>query len=141
MFAPRGCERVILRAPVVFRRAPLRRKQSAQLEAVQSGIERAFLHAQDVLRSIVNKLRDRVAVQRATAQRPKDQHIERALNQVARFAFIFSHNLLMGVSRFLAEGASGGERGPARSPKLLVNDRFGAFVEYPTYKVQGWQMR
>ena len=58
---------------------------------MKRGIERALLHLQDVLRDLLQALRDGVAVERPERRHLQDQHVERALQQIG---FCGRHTLM-----------------------------------------------
>ena len=76
-------EAVEARTAVVLREAPLRAHLPRDLEASQRGVERALLDAQHLLRGALDVLRDPPPVVLAAVERPQDQHVERALHQLA----------------------------------------------------------
>jgi hypothetical protein len=55
------------------------------LEAMQRGVQRALLDAQDVLGELPDAARDGPAVQRLQGQRLQDQEVERSLHQIDGF--------------------------------------------------------
>src|SRR6266566_3223199 len=61
---------------------PFGLEPSARLETVESRIERALLDLKNVLRDLLQPLRNGVAVQWAERGHLKNQHVERALEQV-----------------------------------------------------------
>ena len=61
---PGGRQRVVARAAVVLRRAPLRLDPAVQQQPLQRGVERALADLQHFLRQHLEPLRDAVAVQR-----------------------------------------------------------------------------
>src|SRR5207244_3198381 len=56
--------------------------QTAPLEAVQRGVERALLHVKHIAGQLLNALRNGPAVLRFERQRLQNQEIQRALRQV-----------------------------------------------------------
>jgi hypothetical protein len=93
--APGGGDPVELGAPVVIRDAPFGAQQTAQLEPVQGGIERAFFHAQDLVGRLLDELGDGVAVPGTALEGLEDEHVERALYEVATEAWPVSHKYFM----------------------------------------------
>lgn len=80
--AARRGEAVVLRSPSELRGAPFRLNPSLVLEPMQRRVERALVDLQDVLGNLLYPLRDRPAVHRIALQRPQDQEIECARQQV-----------------------------------------------------------
>ena len=86
-------EFVELRLAIVGGSAPLGRDHSLGFQPMERGIERAFLHAKDILAELLNVLGDAEAVHRSSGEAGKDQHVERTLDQ---FAFRWpSHRFLI----------------------------------------------
>jgi hypothetical protein len=88
---PSGCGQLVILGPAAqFRDGPLGFAPPLVLEAMQRRIKRALVDLQDILRDLLNALRDRPAMQRGRLQRPEDEQIERAGQEVgnimARFA-------------------------------------------------------
>src|SRR5437867_2383527 len=82
LLPPERREPVVL-AFALLRRArfPFRGDEGLALEPVEGGIEGAVLEAQDLVGRPLNVLGDLVAVRGAEQQRPKNEHVERALQQ------------------------------------------------------------
>ena len=80
LFAFSG-ERVKLGAAIIFRRAPFRGDPSAAFEPMESGIERALLHAQHVARDLLEPFGNRPAVLGFVGDTPQDQQVQSALRQ------------------------------------------------------------
>src|SRR5215211_3100067 len=78
-----GGERVVARATASRRRSPLRRDPATLLQPLERGVERSLLDRQDGVGQELDLLRDRVAVERLHGERLQDQHVERALEQLA----------------------------------------------------------
>src|SRR5262245_52356422 len=72
------------RAAVVLGRAPVGGDPALAFEALQSGVERALLDLQDLVRQLADALRNRPAVQRLERDRFHDQQVDGALNEVGR---------------------------------------------------------
>src|SRR6476661_4262870 len=77
---------VELRVPSRVGLAPLRRNEPLLLETVQCRIQRPLRDLENVLRHLLDALRDRPAVLRLDSQRLEDQQIERALDEIGRLA-------------------------------------------------------
>src|SRR5262245_43149654 len=78
-----GCgQSVVLRPLVRFADPPLRLQPPAFHQAVERGIERAGLDAEQVVGLRADGLTDAVAVLRTPLQRAKDEQVERALKQL-----------------------------------------------------------
>ena len=77
-----------LRAAVVLGRAVLERDPPALDQAVQRRIQRPLLHQQHVVRSLLDRLGNGVAVRRADPQRSQNQHVQRALQQLDAFLLL-----------------------------------------------------
>src|SRR6187549_2297455 len=75
-----------LGAPVVLRSALVEADRAALDQPVKRRIEGSLLDQQNVLRSALDRLGDRVAVRRPPAERAKDQQIQRALQQLDALA-------------------------------------------------------
>src|SRR5262249_52966130 len=85
----RGGERVEAGPSVVRRCAPLCGNPAALLEPLQGGIERAVLHEQLLGRSSLDCESDSVPVLRPEDERPKDQKVERPLEDLEPFFLAF----------------------------------------------------
>src|SRR5215472_7185041 len=86
-FAPTRRQAIVFRPPIVFRWPPFGINQAVQLQAVQGGVERAFLDAQHLLRDLLNRLGDPVPVHGPARERFQDEHVERTLHELARAWF------------------------------------------------------
>ena len=75
-------EPVVLGPPAQLRDGPLGFDPALVLEAMERRVERALIDLQDVLRDLLDALRDRPAVQRVGLQRPEDEQVERARQKV-----------------------------------------------------------
>src|SRR2546429_7713163 len=84
MLAARGGERVIAGAPVVLGDAPFALDPGGEQQPLQRRIERALADLQHVLRQDFQPLGDAVARRRAGDERPQDEQIERARQQIGR---------------------------------------------------------
>ncbi len=82
VFAPGGGEAIKLRAAVVGRDSPLGVEETAQFKAMQGLVERAFLHQQNVLRSLLNRFGNVVPVLSAASESPQNHHVERTWKQL-----------------------------------------------------------
>ena len=75
-------EPVVLGATTELRHGPLRLDPVLMLQAMESRVEGALVDLQDVLRNLLDAFRDRPAVQGTGLQRPEDQQVERARQDV-----------------------------------------------------------
>jgi hypothetical protein len=58
---------------------------------VQSGVKRAVLHLEKIIRGPLNMFADLMAVSRTIEKSSQDQHVEGALKKVRAFWSLFSH--------------------------------------------------
>ena len=65
MFAAVGSQLIETSAAVVGRQAPLALDPAIQLQALESRVERAFFHPQQIVGQLLNQLRDGIAMQMA----------------------------------------------------------------------------
>src|SRR5262245_53620875 len=78
-----GCrEAVVLGSAVEFRRLPFSGNEPPPFQPMKRRIERSSLDPEKISRTAPNTLADSVPMLRAPSQGPKDQHVERALQQV-----------------------------------------------------------
>jgi len=91
LFPSGGSQTIVPGAAVILRRAPLGGDQPPSLQRRR---ERAMVHPQHVLRGPLDGFGHGVAVNRAEQQGSQDQQVERALQHVDRFVFLFSHKAL-----------------------------------------------
>src|SRR5262245_12857227 len=82
LLPPERGDAVVARALALVRLLPRRGDPSRGLEAVERGIKGAGLDLQQVFRRPLDVLRNRVAVARAGQERPEDQQVERAAEQI-----------------------------------------------------------
>ena len=82
LFAAGAGELVILRAAVVLRCAPTGLDPATALEAMEGGIKRTLLDAEDIARYLLDAFRDGPAVLRPDGERSEDEEVECALRQV-----------------------------------------------------------
>src|SRR4249920_2838863 len=82
LLATAARQRIELGFPVVLRGAPLGLDRALALEAMQRRIERSLLHAQRILRDLLDAIGDGPAVLRLERERLEDQEIERSLRQI-----------------------------------------------------------
>ena len=83
LLAPRGGERVVLRAAIVLGLAPLRVDEPFLLELEERGVERAVVEREAVLARLLDAASDAVAVQRSEHLEGLEDHQgERALLHV-----------------------------------------------------------
>ena len=73
LLAPRRGQPVEPRAPSQLGDAPFRRDPSLVLQPVQRRIERTLVHAQHILRDLLNAFGNRPPVLRSGLQRPENQ--------------------------------------------------------------------
>src|SRR6185437_7753908 len=71
-----GGERVVSRAAIVVRRAPLGAHVAVEEEALEGGVEGAFADLEYVLGDVAQSLGDAVAVHRLGAQGAKDEEVK-----------------------------------------------------------------
>lgn len=83
VLAPCRGDGVVAGALIVRRQSPLGREPSLLPHALERGVEGAFFHLEDVVREAADVLRDAVAVHWLGNERPQDQHVERAGEQLA----------------------------------------------------------
>src|SRR5579864_4415130 len=81
-------ERIEFCATIVLRRFPLGGNPALLLELVQSGIERAVADLQHVPGDLFETLADGETVEGLKRKNLQEQHIQRALDQIGRFAHI-----------------------------------------------------
>src|SRR5262249_38795119 len=111
---------VELRTPIVLGRPPFRREEPGELQPVQRGVEGALLHAQHVVRRPLGALGDAAALSRAAGERLQDEHVERALEQLALDVLALEHrrppsiNALGEYTARAARGSLGSRRADAR---------------------------
>ena len=79
---PLGGQAIELGAAVVLRRAVLERNPSSLDQAVQRRIQRPLLHLQHIVRALLDRFGDGVAVRRSEPQGPQNQQVQRALQQL-----------------------------------------------------------
>src|ERR1017187_4716371 len=75
-------------SPVIGGHAPFALDPPVELEALEGGVQRSFLHLEDVLGKLAKQLSDGVAVERPSSQRLEDHHVQRARQQI-----VLSHRL------------------------------------------------
>jgi hypothetical protein len=69
-------EGVKLGAAIIFGRAPLCSDPSTSFEAMQRGVERTLLNAQNIFRDLLQSLRDSPAMLRFIGNAPENQQVE-----------------------------------------------------------------
>src|SRR5262249_9811461 len=79
-------QRVIFRAPSELAGLPLGFDPALLFQLVQRGVERAVADLEDIARHLQEPLADRPSMQRLEREDLQQQEVERALNQVGRFA-------------------------------------------------------
>ena len=79
-----GGDGVVARAAVVLRRAPFRADPAVEQQPLQRRIQRALADLQHIGGQQADAVGDAVAVLRAARQRPQDQQVERARQQIRR---------------------------------------------------------
>src|SRR5580693_5269127 len=80
IFLPRLSQRIILCAAIVLRFAPFCLDPRLLFKAMQSGIERALIHMQNVVRNAPNALRNGPAVHGLERDRFQNEEVKSALN-------------------------------------------------------------
>src|SRR5437868_7804060 len=75
-------EPVELGTSVVVTRAPLGGDATLLLQSLQGQVERTLIDAEDAARALLDALRDTPAVHRLERERPEDQEVEGAANNV-----------------------------------------------------------
>jgi hypothetical protein len=90
LLAARRSQFVIARFAIVVGDAPFRLDQTLGFQSVERGIELALLNVQNIFRHLMNPIRNREAVPRIVLERFKDQHIQRAVNEVG---FLLGHKI------------------------------------------------
>ena len=78
MFAAVGSQLIETSAPIVGREAPLTLDPAIQLKPLKSRIKRAFFDPQQIVRQLLNQLRDRVPMKMAPHQYFENKHVQRA---------------------------------------------------------------
>src|SRR6185312_5897933 len=73
-----GGERVVSRAAIVVRRAPLGAHVAVEEKALEGGVKGAFADLEDVLGDVAQSMGDAVAVHRFGAERSEDEEVEGA---------------------------------------------------------------
>src|SRR6202012_1523758 len=76
-----ACERVELCAAIVFGGAPFRGDPSLAFKAMQRGVERALLHAENVVRDLLEPFGNGPAMLRLVRAGAKNQQVEGSLRQ------------------------------------------------------------
>src|SRR5450432_1134199 len=76
---------VIFCAPAVLRSLPLALDQPGALQALQRDKQRTCIHAKNTLTDLLDPHRNPESMHRLQRQRFQNQHVQRALHQVARF--------------------------------------------------------
>src|SRR5690242_16053160 len=84
--APGAGERIELGAAIVLRASPLGRDQAIVLELVERRIQRSVAHLQRVGGDVTEAMADRPSVHRLQREHLEHEHVERALNEIVRFA-------------------------------------------------------
>ena len=90
LFAAGFRQRVEARAAVVLGRSPVGHDPALVLEPVQRRIERALPHLEQIVRDLLNPLRDRPSVHRFQGDGPHYQKVESALQDVGLIAHALS---------------------------------------------------
>src|SRR5579864_371442 len=83
-------ERIEFRAAIVVRCFPLGGNPALLLELVQSGIERAVANLQHVPGDLFETLADGETVEGLERKNFQEQHIQRPLDQIGRFAHVIA---------------------------------------------------
>src|SRR5258708_9261610 len=87
---PEPCKRIVFRPPAILGRFPFGCNPALLLQLVQSRVERSVAHLQHVAGYLLQPLTDGEAVQRLKGQDFQQQHVQRALHQIRRFAHYVS---------------------------------------------------
>src|SRR5215471_128633 len=131
-------ELVKLGAPVVLRVAPVRTDPALGLEPVKCRVERTLVDLEDVLRKLLDPLRDPPAVHRFGGEGLEDQNVESALEKLGFGRHALSPRMSTGVFR----GAGPVSRPPlgirqgirdGRKKVLPISDGT------PSYDLRGWR--
>lgn len=85
IFTTRWRDAVILCFTVVFGRAPERSNQPLIFEPMQRRIKRAVLDLQNLLRGLLDDMRDSVSVSRAQQDGLENKDVERPLKEISSF--------------------------------------------------------
>ena len=94
LLAPRGGERIELRATIVLGLAPLRRDEPLLLELEERGVQRAVVEREAVLARLLDAARDAVAVKRSEDLEGSENHQgERALLHVQFLRHVPSYGI------------------------------------------------
>ena len=88
LFAAFGGQVIELGAPVVLRRAVVEGNPPTLNQAMQRRVQRSLLHLQHVVRATLDGLGNRMSVGGSEPQRPQDQEVQRALQQLDAVAFL-----------------------------------------------------
>src|SRR6266576_5463553 len=87
---PQPCQRIVFRPPAILGRFPLRRDPTLLFQLVQSRVKRSVAHLQHIARHLLQPLAHREAVHRFKRQNFQQQHVQRALHEIRRFAYSMS---------------------------------------------------
>src|SRR5215470_16369625 len=90
-----GSERIILGPAVVIGYAPFRVEKSAELEAMESRIERTLFDFEDVIRGPLDPFGDSVSMHRPAQQRSQNEHVQCPLQQFAVLIVVIHHRRQM----------------------------------------------
>ena len=82
LFSTLGSELVVLRLPVVLRKAPLCLDPTSLFHAVEGGVEGALFYLKALVRGFADPRRDGVSVTGPPRQRFQDEEVERALEKI-----------------------------------------------------------
>lgn len=75
-------EAIVAGLAIILGRAPEGGDPTAVLEAVQRRVQRSVFHLQNFRRTVLNDVRNRVAVRGPWVERLEDQQVQRSLEQV-----------------------------------------------------------
>src|SRR5438128_9342595 len=92
LLATLGGQVIELRAAVVLRRALIERNPTTLDQAVQRRIQRTLLHLQHMIRAVLDRFGNRMAVSRPEPECPENQQVQSALEQLNAVAVSFSRH-------------------------------------------------
>src|SRR5437762_5630012 len=86
---PQSCQRIIFRPPSILRRFTLGCDPALLLQLVQSRVQRSVAHLQHVAGYLFQTLTDSEAIHRLKSENFQQQHVQRALHEIRRFAHLY----------------------------------------------------
>ena len=135
-----GGQAIKLGAAIVFGSSPFGFEEATKLEAMECWIERAFFYFEELLGGLVNPLGDGVAVLRAPDERLEDEHLERALDEIAGVGVFFPKHLMGKVPETArrCQQCTKCFYGMGAGADVPLNgiDRIGPFEVVPCYKAK-----